>query len=113
MKSTLLKLLRLDVSFLENGGNSSIIKSAAINSEGIIDLKEILEIEKLSSLLEKFSFATGLATAIADLKGNILYGVGWKSICMEFHRKHKISSERCLISDTILANLLEGVRKKK
>ena len=82
-----------------------------VSSEDIEGLKEILDIEKLSRLLEQFYSATGLANFIVDLKGNILHGVGWKSICMEFHRKHKISSERCLKSDTILANRLKKKEK--
>jgi len=96
---------------LENSENNQIKKSSLIKSEDINDLKEILEIEKLSRLLEQFYSATGLANFIVDLKGNILHGVGWKSICIEFHRKHKVSSERCLKSDTILANRLKKERK--
>src|SRR5680860_420262 len=86
-------------------------KSSSISSEDVKDLKKILEIEKLSRLLEQFYNATGLANSIVDLKGNILHRVGWESICMEFHRKHKISSERCLKSDTILANRLKKKEK--
>jgi len=86
-------------------------ESSSISSEDINDLKEILEIEKLSRLLKQFYSATGLANFIVDLKGNILHGVGWKSICLDFHRKHKISSERCLKSDTILANRLKKKEK--
>jgi diguanylate cyclase (GGDEF)-like protein/PAS domain S-box-containing protein len=85
--------------------------SSAISSEDIKVLKEILEIEKPSRLLEQFYNATGLANFIVDLKGNILHGVGWESICTEFHRKHKISSERCFKSDTILANRLKKKEK--
>jgi diguanylate cyclase (GGDEF)-like protein len=86
-------------------------KSDLISAEGNEVLKEILEVEKLSGLLEQFYNATGLANFIVDLKGNILHGVGWKSICTEFHRKHQTSSERCLISDTILANRLNNNEK--
>ena len=96
---------------MENRDNNQIKKSSSIKSEDINDLKEILEIEKLSRLLEQFYSATGLSNFIVDLKGNILHGVGWKSICMEFHRKHKISSRRCLKSDTILANRLKKKEK--
>jgi len=99
---------------LKNRDKNQIKKSFSIKSdksEGINDLKEILEIEKLSRLLERFYSATGLANSIVDFKGNILHGVGWKSICTEFHRKHKVSSERCLKSDTILANQL--MKKEK
>jgi len=70
---------------LENGVNNQGEKSSSINSDGNIDLKGILEIEKLSRLLKKFYSATGLGNAIVDLKGNILYGVG----CVErFERDH-------------------------
>lgn len=86
-------------------------KSSSFSSEDINDLKEILEIEKLSKLLKQFYYATGLANSIVDLNGNILHGVGWKSICTEFHRKHEISLERCLKSDTILANQLKKKEK--
>ena len=86
-------------------------KSSSISSEDINDLKEILEIEKLSKILEQLYSATGLANFIVDLNGNILHGVGWKSICTEFHRKHKISLDRCLKSDTILANQLKTKEK--
>src|SRR5665647_2454784 len=78
-----------------------------MESKDMKDLKEILEIEKLSRLLERFYNVTGLSNFIVDLKGNILHEVGWQSICMEFHIKHKTSSERCLRSDTILANRLK------
>ena len=89
---------------LGNGVNNPGEKSSSIKSDGINDLKEILGIEKLSRLLEKFYSATGLTNAVLDLKGNILLGVGWKSICTEFHRKNKIASRRCMKSDTILAD---------
>ncbi|KAF0092477.1 MAG: hypothetical protein FD141_661 [Fusobacteria bacterium] len=91
---------------MENNDNKQLKKSSLFKSEDIKDVNEILEIEKLSRIMENFSFATGLTTAIVNHKGNILYDVGGKSICMDFHRKHKISSERCFISDSILANQL-------
>jgi len=96
---------------LKDAVNNSGTKSSSISSENIDELIETLEIEKLSRLLEQFYCATGLGNAVVDLKGNILYGAGWKSICTEFHRKHKMSLERCLISDTSLADLLEKNEK--
>ena len=70
------------------------------------DVKTILDFEKITELLEYFYHATGVANFMVDLNGKILFGVGWKSICADFHRKGKCSSERCLRSDTILANKL-------
>lgn len=68
----------------------------------------ILDIEKISTLLEHFYQATGMANAIVDLNGNVLCGVGWKSICTNFHRANKKCAERCLKSDTVLANKLSN-----
>ena len=107
MKSRLLKNTEIGCGYLKNEDNNSMTKSSSIYTEDINDLKEILGIEKLSRLLEKFYSATGLANAVLDLKGNVLLGVGWKSICTEFHRKNKIASRRCMKSDTILADRLK------
>ena len=96
---------------MENRDSNQLKKFTSIKPEDINDLMGILEIEKLSRLLEQFYSATGLSNFIVDLKGNILHGVGWKSICTEFHRKHKTSLERCLKSDTILANRLKKKEK--
>ncbi len=79
--------------------------------EDVRELKEILEIEKLSSLLERFYLATGLANFIVDMEGTVLHGVGWQSICTEFHRKNNVSAERCFQSDTILANSIKKNKK--
>src|SRR5674476_371330 len=92
---------------LKSRENNQMEKSFSISSEDATNLNKILEIEKLSRLLEQFYNATGVSNFIVDLKGNILHGVGWKSICTEFHRKHKVSSERCLKSDITLANRLK------
>jgi len=93
---------------LENAINDATAKLSSADSE---NTRKILGIEKLSRILESLYLATGLANAIVDLDGNILHGVGWKSICTEFHRKQKVSSERCLKSDTILANQLKKNEK--
>jgi len=93
---------------LENAVSDAVNQFSSADSENI---RKILGIEKLSRILEALYLATGLANAIVDLDGNILHGVGWKSICTEFHRKQKVSSERCLKSDTVLANQLKKNEK--
>ena len=98
---------------MESIDNNQLTKSSSIKSEDVYDLKEILEIEKLSKLLDQFYYATGLPNAIVDLKGNALHKGGWNTICTEFHRKNKTSSERCLISDTVLANQLNQLKKNE
>ena len=71
----------------------------------------ILDIGKISKLLESFYQATGMSNAIADINGNVLFGVGWRSICTNFHRANKKCAQRCLISDSVLANKLSNMEK--
>ncbi len=72
------------------------------NSEGET-LREFLDISVLQELLNSFSSLTNIATAILDLKGNILTASSWQTICTKFHRKNAISASKCLESDTLLA----------
>lgn len=74
-----------------------------------INILDIIDFEKVDSLLEGFNKSTGFVTAILDLEGNILSKSGWRQLCTEFHRAHPETSKRCTISDTILANkMAEG-----
>jgi len=70
----------------------------------IIDL---IDFEKVDTLLEGFNKSTGFVTAILDLEGNVLSKSGWRQICTEFHRVHPETSKRCTTSDTILANKMK------
>ena len=67
-------------------------------------LSEIMNIKKLQSLMEKFTNATGVGTAILDLEGEVLVASGWQEICTDFHRVNPITCENCLQSDTVLSN---------
>lgn len=80
-------------------------------TENVFGIDGILDIDQISVLLENFHNATGMPNAILDLNGNILCGVGWKSICTDFHRKNKHCVERCLRSDTVLANQLANQQR--
>lgn len=64
---------------------------------------DLIDFEKVNTLLEGFNQSTGFVTAIVDLQGNILSKSGWRQICTDFHRKNSETSKRCTISDTILA----------
>ena len=92
---------------MENRDIGPTNKIPPIKPKDIRNLEEILEIEKLSRLLERFYSATGLSNYIVDLKGNIIHAIGWKNICANFHRKNKISASRCLKSNTVLANRIK------
>ncbi|MCF8356784.1 MAG: PAS domain S-box protein [Melioribacteraceae bacterium] len=75
------------------------------------NLSDLIDFEKIDTLLEGFNKSTGFVTAILDIKGNVLSKSGWRQICTEFHRIHPETSKKCTISDTELANkMAEGER---
>lgn len=65
---------------------------------------DVIDFEKVNTLLEGFNKSTGFVTAILDLEGNVLSKSGWRQICTQFHRIHPETSKKCTISDTELAN---------
>ncbi len=70
---------------------------------------DLIDFEKVDTLLEGFNKSTGFVTAILDLEGNVLSKSGWRQICTEFHRINPETAKKCLISDTELANkMAEG-----
>ena len=71
----------------------------------------LLDFERINSLLEGFNKTTGFVTAILDLEGNVLSKSGWRSICTEFHRINQETAKKCTISDTVLANKMASGEK--
>ncbi len=72
-------------------------------------ISEVININKLQSLLEKFTAATGITGAsVLDKKGNVLAAVAWQDICSKFHRTHAGSCKNCLVSDTVLASKIKN-----
>ncbi len=72
---------------------------------------DLIDFEEVNKLLEGFNQTTGFVTAILDLDGKVLSKSGWRTICTEFHRVHPDTARNCGISDTDLANQLEGEEK--
>lgn len=71
-------------------------------------LADMFALEELQELCESFSNLFGVATALLDLKGNILIAAGWQQACTNFHRVNAVTSKRCLESDTVLAGNLKA-----
>ena len=73
------------------------------------NLIDLIDFERINSLLESFNKTTGFVTAILDLEGNVLSKSGWRNICTDFHRVNAQTAKRCTTSDTELANkMAEG-----
>ena len=76
-----------------------------------INVLDLIDFEKVNTLLEGFNQSTGFVTAILDLEGNVISKSGWRQICTEFHRINPETSPRCTISDTVLAGKLQKGEK--
>ena len=48
----------------------------------------LVDLDELQTLCGNFTKSTSIATAIVDLKGNILVATGWQEICVKFHQCH-------------------------
>ncbi len=97
---TRLKLKARVLSFYSN-------KKDATDTEGKKPMNvhklNLLDFEKVNTLLEGFNKSTGFVTAILDFDGNVLLKSGWRQICTEFHRINPETAKKCTISDTELA----------
>ncbi|MDY6950631.1 MAG: PAS domain S-box protein [Thermodesulfobacteriota bacterium] len=69
-------------------------------------LSELIEIERSQELLDSLCDAVGVAAAIIDLEGQVLVGSRWQRICTDFHRVSEKTAQKCIESDTQLANKL-------
>ena len=74
-----------------------------------INILDLINFEKVDTLLEGFNKTTGFVTAILDLDGKVLSKSGWRQMCTHFHRINPETSKKCTISDTELSGkMAEG-----
>jgi diguanylate cyclase (GGDEF)-like protein/PAS domain S-box-containing protein len=71
---------------------------------------EITDTTILQELLDSFAPLYPVATAILDVDGKILATSNWRRICSAYHRVDPTTAQRCLESDTALAN---GLKEQK
>lgn len=62
---------------------------------------DLIDIEKIHSLLENLSAITGISSAVSDLDGKSLSATGWTEICTKFHRLNFRTAQRCKESDEL------------
>jgi PAS domain S-box-containing protein/putative nucleotidyltransferase with HDIG domain len=72
------------------------------------ELKDIVDIKEIQSLMDYFYALTNMGGAIIDLNGNILAGAGWQDICTKFHRINKDSCKNCIESDFYLTQNIKS-----
>jgi PAS domain S-box-containing protein len=61
-----------------------------------LDLKKIIDFERLPRLLEAFHVATGIAVSIVSLDGEVCTQSGYQKICSDFYRRHPETASACL-----------------
>jgi two-component system sensor histidine kinase/response regulator len=71
-------------------------------------LKDLIDLELMQELLDSYCKTVGIASAIIDLKGEVLVGSNWQRACTDFHRVNKATCDRCIESDTDMALQLNG-----
>jgi two-component system, cell cycle sensor histidine kinase and response regulator CckA len=77
--------------------------------DGKYTLEDLVDMEELRAVLEKFTQATGFTTGfLSHPDMNVLVATGWRDICTKFHRKCSASAANCLKSNRHLLNQLKG-----
>ncbi len=75
-----------------------------------VTFKNLVDLNELKLLFEKFSAATGFTTALIDHATNeVLLATGWRDICANFHRACPKSQEYCKASNKELTSGLPHV----
>ena len=88
--------------------NLNSLLSPEINISDL-ELRNILDISAIQSLMDDFNKISGIAAAMIDFKGEILVSSGWQDICTQFHRIHPETKKNCIESDTYLTqNIKKG-----
>jgi polar amino acid transport system substrate-binding protein len=77
-----------------------IADSGKICADARIELKNILETERLQEIMDDFYQLTQMGTSIIDMNGEVLVKAGWHNICTHFHRKHPQTLKNCIESET-------------
>ena len=68
---------------------------------------DLVDINYLRSILEKFSAATGFTTGLVSYPDQaLLIGTGWRDICVKFHRACAASEVVCRESNVALTQRL-------
>ncbi|OQX23383.1 MAG: hypothetical protein BWK80_26330 [Desulfobacteraceae bacterium IS3] len=72
-------------------------------------ISSFIDIRKFQSLMDSLYEMSDVPSSIVDLDGNVLVRSGWNEICIKFHRNSPQSLQKCIESDTTVANqLLKG-----
>ena len=80
--------------------------------DGKYSIKDLVDIESLTRILEKFSRSTGFTTGFVSYpEQEVLIGTGWRDICTKFHRNCPESEKFCRQSNIYLTKQLKELKE--
>lgn len=69
--------------------------------------EQLVDLDRVGSLLQAHHKITGVCSGILDLEQNILVAEGWGDICNCFHRVHPVTNGWCLESNEHITHRLD------
>jgi len=76
--------------------------------DGRYRFEDLVDIEQLRNIFEKFSAVTGYTTGLVSYPDQeLLIGTGWRDICTKFHREYDSSNIHCKSSNIELTSQLK------
>jgi PAS domain S-box-containing protein len=90
------------------------MKSSKQNKSNLVDgkysIKDLVDLEKLRKIFEKFPLATGNTIGFVSYpEQEILIATGWRDICTKFHRAFPESSKACIKSNVSMTSKLKKI----
>lgn len=80
--------------------------------DGLYSIEDLVDINRLRTLFEDFSKATGFTTGFVSFPGQkLLIATGWRNICTRFHRDCPASAEYCVKSNIHLTTCLRDLKE--
>ncbi|MEA2098743.1 MAG: PocR ligand-binding domain-containing protein [Campylobacterota bacterium] len=96
----------------ENERLKSLLKINDIKNNHKSNIRDLVDIEQLRSLFEKFSHLTGYTTGFVKQDDReVLISTGWTDICKEYHRGSETSEHICKESNLELTKNLETLKE--
>jgi two-component system, cell cycle sensor histidine kinase and response regulator CckA len=73
-------------------------------------LIDIIDVQKVQRMLDRFVRVSGVSPAIMDAEGNLVVSSGWVEICTRYHRSCPAAEARCMASN---ADLTAEIRRTR
>ena len=116
-----LSALRNKVADLEQSASSATREEKSLDPvessnndlvDGAYSIKDLVDLDRLRKIFEKFSEATGFTIGfVAHPSQEILIATGWRDICTKFHRAFPDSARHCKTSNIYLMKRLKQLKQ--